>query len=126
MYIGVLWVIAIFILMVALVLNSTDAAPVLYIITLATFLFAFIVTAAVSIVGKRVLVKDCPLYTASETTQNSDRIFYVADEETDAIEGIEWSDITSVQRNNDKEHVEIYEKRLLCFKSETEYIVYLK
>ena len=126
MYVGVLWVIAIFILMIALVLNSTDAAPVLYIITLATFLFAFIVTAAISIAGERVLVKDCQLYTASETTQNSDRVFYVADEETDTIEDVEWSDITSVHRNSETEHVEIYEKRLLCFKSETEYIVYLK
>lgn len=126
MYVGVLWVIAIFALMVALVVNTTDTAPVLFIITLATFLVAFIATALVSIAGKRVLVKDCQLYTASETVQNSDRVFYVADEETDAIEDIEWSDITSVHRNSDTEHVEIYEERLLCFKGETEYIVYLK
>ena len=120
MHVGMLWVAAMVILLIALIFQETKAAPVLFVTMMSAFLFATVVTAATSIAGERVLVKDSQLY-----TQNGDRLFYVANEETGATSSVRWSDIDTVNEDSDVEHMMIYEKHLLCFSSGPEYVVYL-
>ena len=120
MHVGMLWMAAMVVLLIALIFQETRAAPVLFVMMISAFLFAIVITAATSIVGERVLVKDCQLY-----TQNGDRLVYVANEETGATASVRWSDIDTVHEDSDTEHMMIYEKHLLCFSSGPEYVVYL-
>lgn len=120
MHVGMLWMAAMVILLIALIFQETKAAPALFIMMMSAFLLATVITSATSIAGERVLVKDCQLY-----TQNGDRLFYVANKETGATASVRWSDIDTVHEGSGMEHMMIYEKRLLCFRSGPEYVVYL-
>lgn len=120
MHVGMLWMAAMVVLLIALIFQETKAAPALFITMMSAFLFAIVITVATSIVGERVLVKDCQLY-----TQNGDRLVYVANEETGATASVRWLDVDTVHEDSDTEHVMIYEKRLLCFRGGPEYVVCL-